>query len=44
MIIFVWLAVGWTLLSFFISPLLGALILFGRRHEAGAEHWGGPEA
>ena len=25
MIIFVWLAVGWTLLSFFISPLLGAL-------------------
>ena len=25
MIIFVWLAVGWILLSFFISPLLGAL-------------------
>jgi hypothetical protein len=27
MIIFVWLAVGWILLSFFISPLLGALFL-----------------
>ena len=31
MIIFVWLAVGWTLLSFFISPLLGALIAAGTK-------------
>ena len=31
MTIFVWLAVGWTLLSFFISPLLGGLIAAGTK-------------